>query len=506
MSHIVGIDIGTSGIKIGMFDRHGSFQFYKYQSYELLFEQNRVELDLEDIWQVISGLLIETGQEVERLGGTVEGISISSFCHASVFLNQEGTPLMNGIMYMDRRGEEEVNQLESALSPQAKENVQNRIDPGMSSVTNLMWVRNHLPHVYEQTAYWGHLSSFILYKLTNQFVMDWTQASFTGIFNIETYNWSQERLTAAGIPSNLLPEVVDPAKKVGHVASLHPTIDGAMVVAGAADTACSSLAIGLKPQEMFESVGTSNVLTVCTDNPKELDTRMLNRCHVIKNEWLSHGPMSTPGASIAWFYNEFLKNTEHGSKDRVLEEYSKSSAPGASGVFFLPYMLGERAPIWDGDARGVFFGLHLNTSKADMLQAIYEGCSYGLKQIYDIINTNYNLKDPHSFCSIGGGSKNVHWAQTKATILNANINVKNVSETAVIGCCLLAAKALGYISSFEESSFQLKNSTYKTIKPKTELQTFYQDLYQFFCEIYPTIKPLYRKHSLVYAEAEKTYS
>src|SRR5699024_10364527 len=135
--------------------------------------------------------------------------------------------------------------------------------------------------------------------------------------------------------------------------------------------------------------------------------RFLNRCHVWEKQWLSHGAMSTPGASIKWFYENFL-DIDYGEK--LLEELPLDSKIGSNGLFFLPYMWGERSPIWDSDARGAFIGLNLKTKKSDMLNAIFEGTGYGLRQILDIIKSEYRL-NPDIIQSIGGGSKNITLAQ-----------------------------------------------------------------------------------------------
>lgn len=236
---------------------------------------------------------------------------------------------------------------------------------------------------------WGNLSTFIMHKLTGRFVMDWTQSSYTGMYDIEKYEWSAAIYEKAGIDREKLPDVVAPSSIVGELILDEAPFTPVPVITGAADTACSTVALGIGVNEMFESVGTSNVLTTCMDNPYALDVRFMNRCHVIKDRWLSHGAMSFPGAAVQWFYEQFLK--PEGYSKEILSELAQDSIPGAGGVFFLPYMQGERTPIWDGDARGVFAGIHLNSTKADMYRAVLEGCAFGLRQIGEIIKTKYQL-------------------------------------------------------------------------------------------------------------------
>jgi xylulokinase len=489
MSHVIGIDIGTSGIKVGAMNREGVLGYLDYQPYSLLYPQKGwVEIDLEDIWCKTKTLLLKVWHQVETVG-SVDAICLSSFCNSSVFLNEKGEPLYQGIMYLDQRSKAEADWIKNIVGEEVLNRVtKNRLEQGMYTVTTHLWFKNNHPELYEQTYKWGNLSTFILHKLTGCFVMDWTQSSFSGMYDIENYKWSSEIYEKVGIDSEKLPEVVDPSSIIGDLVLPELVSKGIPVVAGAADTACSTTALGIRANEMFESVGTSNVLTVCTNQPDMLDKRFLNRCHVIKNLWLSHGAMSFPGASIQWFYEQFLKPEGHSKA--IFEELVKQSTAGANGVFFLPYMQGERSPIWDPNARGVFAGLHLNTSKADMFRAILEGCSFGLRQIYEIIETNYQLQ-VDSFPSIGGGSKNKEWAQIKANVLNKHIHIKDISETGVLGACLIAGTAIGYFSSLENAAKEISNRTIYTIGPESEQLRTYEEHYQVFAELYPSLKKFF---------------
>ena len=489
MSHIIGIDIGTSGIKVGAMEKEGVLQYLEYQQYSLIYpEMGLVEVDLEDVWQKTKALLLKVWQQVETVG-KVEAISLSTFCNSSVFLTENGEALYQGITYLDQRSRAECDWIKSTIGEDLIfEITKNRLEPGMYTLTTLLWFKNHYPDAYKKMYKWGNLSTFILQKLTGSFVMDWTQSSYTGMYDIEKYEWSAAIYEKAGIDREKLPDVVAPSSIVGKLILDESPFTPVPVIAGAADTACSTVALGMGVNEMFESIGTSNVLTVCMENPNDLDARFMNRCHVIKNRWLSHGAMSFPGAAIQWFYDQFLK-TEGYSK-AILSELAQLSIPGASGVFFLPYMQGERTPIWDGDARGVFAGIHLNTTKADMYRAVLEGCAFGLRQINEIIETKYGL-NIDGFPSIGGGAKNKEWARIKANVLNKKIHIKDISETGVLGACLMAGTAIGWYSSLENAANEISNDTIFIVEPEEELWRTYDGLYRVFNELYPSLQSFF---------------
>ncbi len=489
MSHIIGIDIGTSGIKVGAMNKEGVLGYLEYQPYSLLYpEKGLVEIDLEDIWLKTKTLLSRVWHQVETTG-TIDAISLSTFCNSSVFLNEKGEPLYKGIMYLDQRSSAESDWIKSEIGEELLYKItKNRMEPGMYTITTLLWFKKYYPQLYNQMYKWGNLSTFILHKLTGKFVMDWTQSSFTGMYDIENYQWSSVIYEKAGIDFDKLPEVVEPSSIIGGLKLSEYPFTPVPIIAGAADTACSATALGIGVNEMFESVGTSNVLTICTDQPNVLDSRFLNRCHVIKNRWLSHGAMSFPGAAIQWFYDQFLKPEGHSKA--ILDELGEKSTTGANGVFFLPYMQGERAPIWDANARGVFAGIHLTTTKADMYRAVLEGCSFGLRQINEIIEEKYHIKT-EGFQSIGGGAKNKTWAQIKANVLNRKIHIKDIAETGVLGACLIAGTAIGYYSSLDQSAKVVRNNTIYTAEPEIDQLEVYHEIFEKFNELYPSLKSFF---------------
>lgn len=489
MSHVIGIDIGSSGIKVASMNEEGVWGHLEYQPYSLLFPSDGwVEVDVNEVWRITELLLEKVRKEIEKTG-VVDAISLSTFCNSSVFMDKEGNALYPGIMYLDQRSKKEANEIKQLVGEEQLSKVTgNRLEPGMYSVTTHLWFKKNEPELYEKTYKCGTLSTFILHKLTGNFALDWTHASFSGLYDIQKYEWCMDICEKIKLDVLKLPTVYDPSTVVGNFS--HPEVSNKRipVIAGAADTACSALALNIQVNEMFESVGTSDVLTVCIDNPAVLDQRFLNRCHILKGKWLSHGAMSFPGASIQWFYEQFLKTEGHSKQ--VLETLIDESRIGANGIYFLPYMQGERSPIWDSNARGSFVGIHLNSSKADMYRSILEGCSFSLRQINEIIEAEQHIFAP-SFQSIGGGSKNRAWAQMKANILNKSIEIKSIPETAVLGACLIAGKAAGYFTTYEEASEKIVNETIEWFYPQEEEVEIYNELYNVYCALYPALKSFF---------------
>jgi xylulokinase len=494
LSHVIGIDVGTSGIKIGAMDHEGKLCFLSRASYSLQYPfAGAVEVDPNEIWQQVCVLMKQIANDIVHAGGNVAAICFSTFCNASILMDHNGNHLGNGILYMDKRSKREADWIRSAVPEDRIFCITgNRMEPGMMSATSLLWVQKYQPDQYTNCFKWGHLCTYLIAKLTGAFVMDWTQASFTGLFDITHYCWSTEMCSALGINETLLPDIVEPGRMVGHTSSSlmeELGFTGIPVIAGAADTASSTFALGMAPGEVFESVGTSDVLTVVSNSTDRFDKRFLNRCHVVKDQWLSHGAMSTPGAAVQWFYDEFLSND--GDIQDVFERLPAQSPVGSNGVLFLPYMHGERSPIWDPDARGMFIGLTINTRKEDMARAILEGCSFGMRQLMTIIHEQYRLF-PEVLTAIGGGSKNGIWNQIKANVLATEIETMEVGETALMGACFLAGLTIGMYTQADIVNLSRGNKMHRYI-PNTSLSSDYQKYYDLFSGLYPCVKDFYKK-------------
>ena len=277
---------------------------------------------------------------------------------------------------------------------------------------------------------------------------------------------------------------------------------GTPIVIGGGDTACATLAAGVtKAGDVCESVGTTNVLTICVDEPK-FDRGFINRCHVVDGKWIYQGALSHTGASYQWFRDNYYQEFLTGEIDpkyvfNLMNDDAAKAEAGSGGVVFLPYMLGERSPIWDPYARGVFFGISLHTGRKEMNRAIMEGCGYGLKQLADIAEkvTGREIK---SFVSIGGGAKSTVWAQIKADITGKDIEILDMNDMAPIGAALLAGVGANVFKDVYEAADMVEKKVFKCIKSNHDNDAVYAKRYKVYTELYPKIKELYKVGSNLY--------
>ena len=373
---------------------------------------------------------------------------------------------------------------------------------GATSGTSMLWIKRHLPEQYEKTKYFGHLNTFMAHRMCGNFAIDYSNASYTNLFETAGgFRWSEELCEKIGIDIEKLPPLHKSTDVVGGLINEDLIAlgipQGTPIVIGGGDTACATLAAGVtKAGDVCESVGTTNVLTICVDQPK-FDRGFINRCHVVDGTWIYQGALSTTGAAYQWFRDNFcqdlIEKASGSSKNAFayMNEEADEAEPGCGGLVFLPYMLGERSPIWDPYARGVFFGLSLQTKRKDMNRAVMEGCGYGLRQLSEIAE-RVTGKKMTEFVSIGGGAKSETWAQIKADITGKDIIILDLNDMAPVGAALLAGVGAGVFKDIYEASGTVDKHVYKVVKSSDKHKDVYEKRYQVYTQLYPQIKELYK--------------
>ena len=502
MGYMLGIDIGTSRIKVGLFNQTGQLVTLNRQDYQISYPvPGWAEVDPDLWWTLVSKgireVIASPGISAQEIGS----LGISTLCPALLAVDKNYKLLRPAIIFFDQRSNQEAKQIKR-LVPAADffQATGNRIISGASSLTSIFWLKNNEPELYRRSRFFGHGNSYIAYKLTDNFFLDRTNASYMGVFDArKTYDWKPNLLKELGLaPSKFPPVLLSSAtaglisKKAAQVTGLK---EGIPVAIGGADTACSALALGIiNDGDIFQSCGTSDVITVCSDKPVFND-KFLNRCHVIEQRWLLHGAMSTPGAIIKWLgeelgYGEVPKGS--GNVYDLIFEQAKKSPPGANGLIFLPYMFGERTPIWDSNARGVLFGLSLNSKRRDIYRSVLEGVGFGLRQILEIIRNSLNL-EIGELKVVGGAAQNQIWNQIKADILKVNLVPMDYQETAVLGAALLGGINAGMIKDIDQFTKNLKMRRLTQSQPTPEHQKLFDQLYQIYNDLYPLLKQQYQE-------------
>ena len=502
---LLGLDIGTSSVKAALIDRNADVLCTASASYRLLPAPAEYrQIDTNDMWRALLSTIRQIGQNHDL--HSVRGIGISCLCPGLSALDTHGNVLVDPIIYSDQRSIAQAEHIRCAIDERELFSLTaNTPMPGAMSSTSMLWIRDNLPALYDKTAFFGHVNTLVVARMTGCFAMDPSNASYTLLFETAgSLQWSAHLCQQLGIPLEKLPPLLPSTGIVGHLkdASVISTglAEGTPVVIGGGDTACASLAAGIvRDGDICESTGTTDVLTVCTQVPA-FRREYINRCHVVPGAWLYQGAMSHIGSSLSWCRDTLCPDLassvpQADPYDVLTSRARKNSCAGANGLVFLPYMMGERSPVWDPYARGVFFGVTLSSSRDDMVRAVLEAPGYGLRQMLQMVHELRPL-NAAAFSVIGGGAKSAVWNQIKADIIGAEITALDIQDMAPIGAALLSGVGVGVFDNVYSASDAVQRRVLHTYSPAcTEAEReLYLRRYDTYTKLYPQLKDIYRSN------------
>lgn len=439
---LLGIDVGSSSVKVCVYNRKGLLLGRSTRALRMSHPRHLwAEMDADAIWREVA---LAVREALRDLDVAVVSIGVSSACPTTIFLDQNMRPLRPAIIYLDHRSMDAVQAFSGAFG--GKEHFAlagNRPGCSTSWLGNLAWLRGNEPDTWKRVKCVTLAGGYLSLRMTGRPVIDWTQASYSGGFRVaEPENgWDAALLSRWELDKSILAEVgwscLPAGTLCGEAAADMGIAPGAVVAFGAADTAASAFALGMRAfGDVFESAGTSGVITFCLDKP-EFDDAFMNRCHILPERWLAHGAMSTLGGAFNWLRHSVwpeLETTEE------LNRLAAESSPGANGLVFLPYLAGERSPVWDPEASGMWFGLRMDNTRADMIRAVFEGTSFGLKQIFDRGKAVWQCS-PGALLGVGGGARNKLWAEIKSDILDVEYLCADEPDAAAWGAALIGGVA-----------------------------------------------------------------
>lgn len=497
-SILLGIDIGTTGAKCTFYNLAGAPVYSEYQEYPMIHPQpGWVEEDPNEWWKATANNILRSVQGGHIDPASVGGIGVS--CTNSIIpLDANGNNLYNAILQLDQRAAEEVEWIRQTLGEERIYRVTgNRIARGTYSLPTLRWFLKHRPDIVEQTYKFVVPSGFIIQKLTGQFTINASRMGFTLLSNIRTGTWDEALIRDAGLDSRKFPKPYEAYEVVGGVtpaaAALTGLKENTPVVAGAMDTVAAAVGAGaIHDGDMFLAVGTCGRLCHSTETPS-FDNRLMNCRNALTNTWLNVEATNGAGVSLRWFRDVFGKTLEEEARKQNISVYqamdrlAEKSPPGANGVLYLPYLAGERCPIWDPNAKGVFFGVGLETNYGDFVRAVMEGVAFSIKQGMEIVLKDNSHK--RTTLPLGGGiAKSPIWSRIFCDILGYPIIRMNINETETLGDAILAAYGVGLTDDLYSMSRYALESSSEALEPDPEANRVYQKYFQLYQSLYEHIK------------------
>lgn len=489
---LIGVDIGTTNVKSVLFHEDGTKVAERSIAYPLyLIRSGWAEQDPREWWEATVKTIGEVVSSSRIDKKDIAGIGVSSQAPTLIPIDRDGNVLRNGLIWMDRRSQQESDFLEERIgSRKVKSITGNRIDPYYLS-SKLLWYKNNEPELYKRTYKVLQINGYINYMLTGAITTDISHASLMGVFDVRRNQWSDELADLVGYDVELFPQVYDNAHVIGTVCEKAAARTGlspaTAVVCGTVDGSAATLEAGaVNPGDAVEMTGTSTVLNICTDRWRD-PGMLFEMYHGLKDVLMICGAISTTGASLKWFKDN-LHREDGGSETSPYEGMNRMASraePGSNGLIFLPYMAGERSPIWDSYARGVFFGLHLNTGKEEMIRAIMEGSAFGLRHnIEEAKKIGVSIQELRS---VGGGSKSDIWLKIKASVLNIPVTVPDISTGAPFGSAIICGAGLGIYKNpgkFAKEAAKIK----KIIEPDSKWHRVYNEIYEIYLNLYKNTK------------------
>lgn len=497
-SYLLGIDLGTTNVKGNIMDAYGNLIATASRSLGKIYPgQNMIEQDPNQWWScTIAILKYMTALAGEDVVSNIKGISISSQCPTLLPLDEAGNPVHNAIIYADGRAVNETDEITKALG---FDNFVKLVG-GQPSVAflpgKLLWFKRNLPDEFERTATIMQANSYLNYRLTGELTIDVDTASRTQLMNLSTLKWADEIGATIGVDLNkLMPRVAKCTEIIGTVTKLAAKqtglAEGTPVVAGCSDAMASMYAIGLsKLGDAGESAGTSSLVFASANKASASDVPVVTRPVGLETmPYVYDGPIGTTGAALRWYVEQMGEADIASSIEagKNIYDYMNKAAlkinPGSDGLFFYPYMAGgERAPLWNSHARGMFIGLNLTTDRAHIIRSIFEGTAFALRHVMDTIKEAGGIAE--NLRITGGGSKSMTWNKIKASMLHIPVYVlDDISGDVPFGDVLLAGHAVGIYPNLAEAVKKMVKIK-EIVNPIPEWERIYDELYPYYIDMY----------------------
>jgi xylulokinase len=496
--YLLAHDLGTSGDKATLFTTDGKLVRSVTVPYPThYFNTNWSEQDPEDWWKAVCASTQSLAAQIDPREVAV--ISFSGQMMGCLCVDKSGRPLRPAILYSDQRAVDECSSILQRIAPVDFYRITGHRASASYSVEKLMWVRKHEPEIYAKTHKMLHAKDYMNFRLTGVMASEYSDASGTNVMDLSTRRWSGKLIEITGIDGEKLPDLKASTDVVGELtaeaARAVGLAPGIPVAAGGGDGVCAGVGVGsVKPGMTYNYLGSSSWIATTTEKPIFDDAmRTFVWAHAVPGFVHPCGTMQTAGSSYAWLKNEICTLEKAFGSEMSISPYElinseiEKSPPGANGIIFLPYLLGERTPRWNPDAKGAFIGLTLEHTRADMLRAVMEGVTLNLSIILDIFRRQIPIRE---ITVIGGGAKGDVWRRIMADVYQAEILRPNYLEEATsMGAAIIGGVGCGAFKSFDVAHRFIEEVD--RTKPDLQRAGMYEEAKKLLNESYDALAPLF---------------
>ena len=489
MKYIIGMDIGTTTTKGVLYDEKGKAAFSASKGYPLIQTKiGQAEEDPKMIFDAVQEIIFALAQKAD---GEIAAISWSSQMHSLIGLGKDNKLLTNSITWADNCAKNVMQDAKkSGLAQKIYRKTGMPMHP-MAPIYKILWLKDNEPELFSQVQKWIGIKEYLIYRLTGKLVVDTTMAAGTGMLNLKTLTWDQELLDVLNVKQEQLPEIAQPTEiispiKVEYVQKLGIDSD-TKIILGASDGYLSTIGVNATDSDHFAlNVGTSGAVRTIVAQPR-IDQDASYFCYPVdKKHYLLGGPVNNGGIVFNWARQTLF---DAGETPQDYLDVAQSAPAGSRNLIFLPYLGGERAPIWDANARGSFVGLTRMHQKSEMARAVIEGIIFNL---YDAaFSLIKNTKKPVAINATGGFLKSDFVRQLCADIFNVPIVTMKEQQSGTLAAMFLARQALGINQDLSEiEQFAQEDKVYF---PNPKEAVIYQNMFPLYCEIKNALAASYSK-------------
>ena len=484
--YYIGIDLGTSAVKLLLMDSQGKICNIVSKEYPLFFPHPGWSEQKPEDWyaQSMEGLK-ELTKDFDK--SQIKGISFGGQMHGLVILDKDDNVIRPAILWNDGRTTEECDYLNNVIGKDKLSEYTANISFTGFTAPKVLWVKNKEPENFAKIAKMMLPKDYLAYMLTGVHCTDVSDASGMLLFDVKNRTWSKEMCEICSVKPEWLAKIYESYEKVG---TLKPEVakelgfpEDTIVVAGAGDNAAAAVGTGTVGDGRCNiSLGTSGTIFISSKNFGVDSNNALHSFAHADGTYHLMGCMLSAASCNKWWMDEIIGTKDYAAEQKQIEKL------GENHVYFLPYLMGERSPHNNPNARGTFIGMTMDTTRADMTQAVLEGVAFALRDSFEVAKSLGIKIERTKIC--GGGAKSPLWKKMIANILNIKVDVIESEEGPSMGGAMLAAVAAGEYASVEEIADKFVKVV-DTVEPDAELAAKYEARYQQFKEIYPACKPIF---------------
>lgn len=484
----IGIDLGTSSVKLLLMDETGTIKNIVSKDYPLSFPKNGWSEQNPQHWydQSIKGIkeLVEPFDKSQ-----VAGISFGGQMHGLVVLDKNDDIIRPAILWNDGRTGKETEYLNNVIGKKRLSDYTANIAFAGFTAPKILWMKNNEPENFEKIEKIMLPKDYLAYKLSNTFCTDVSDASGMLLFDVENKCWSAEMMEICGVKESQLPKIYESYEVVGtltkEVAKELGLSENVKIIAGAGDNAAAAIGTATVGDGMCNiSLGTSGTVFIASEKFGVDDNNALHSFAHADGNYHLMGCMLSAASCNKWWIEEILQTKDYNNELNNIKNLGKNK------VFFLPYLMGERSPHNNPDARGCFIGMSMDTTRREMSQAVLEGVAFALRDSFEVAKSLGIEINSTKIC--GGGAKSKIWVEIIANVLNIDVEKIDIEEGPALGAAMLAAVGCKEFESVKEATNKIVKVV-NTVKPNPELVSLYDDAYNKFKQIYPTVKDLYKE-------------